>query len=187
MKLELVIAIIIGWFVLRTILRTIRKNKTNLQRGGEISNISGNPSQQIIDTTPQERDEASRTAEGRSLEQLLEEKNKRVIDPFLEATTLEDNAGNEYNEESLVEEYNRTHEQGKTVSHRKHHLFDEKKDRHKAHRHSPSSGKVKAQTDVQKRPERRVKKVHPIAAALQVKGGRKQAVIMAEILKRPEW
>jgi hypothetical protein len=209
MRFEVIIAIVAFWVVFRIILRAQRKKKENLQRGGNITNNSGNPSQEIITSSIEgsEVDEAGHSKEGRSLEGEVEEKSKRVVDPFLEATSLEEGKKSHYNEESLVEEYNRLHGKGKTLEHHKHDFFDEKKDRQKAVKHkgkgasgargnSDSSGrrgqgasgdgKVGSGQSTQ-RNERKVKNAHPIAAVMQTQGGRKQAVILSEIMKRPDW
>jgi hypothetical protein len=202
MRFEVIIAIVAFWVVFRIILRAQRKKKENLQRGGNITNNSGNPSQEIITSSIEgsEVDEAGHSKEGRSLEGEVEEKSKRVVDPFLEATSLEEGKKSHYNEESLVEEYNRMHDKGKTVEHHKHDFFDEKKDRQKAVKHKGKGsggarGKGQGASGVGKvvpgessqRPERRVKKSHPIAAVMQTQGGRQQAVILSEIMKRPDW
>jgi hypothetical protein len=132
------------------------------------------------------RNSEGRSKEGNSLEREVEEKSKRIIDPFLEATSLEEQRGH-YDEEALAEEYTLTHEQGKTVSHHKHQLFDATKDRKKAVHIQVSAGKAREVKSFGKRTERKVKKVHPIARSLATQGGRKHAVIINEILKRPEF
>jgi hypothetical protein len=201
MRIEIIIAVVAFWFVFRSILRAQRKKKENLQRGGNITNNSVNASQEIITSNTEGSgvDEAGRSKEGRSLEGEINEGSKRVVDPFLEATSLEEGQKNHYNEESLVEEYNRLHGKGQTLEHHKHDFFDEKKDRQKAVKHKGKGqgpqGKGKGQGrggkvgsgQPSQSPERKAKKVNPIAAALQAQGGRKQAVILTEILKRPDW
>lgn len=190
MKFEVAIAIAIGWFIFRTVSKAIRKNKATPQTGGQNSNNSPNTAQEIIDNATAERvalEQTDRSKEGRSLEREIQETHQRIIDPFMETTTLEGNSGSHYNEESLVDEYNRTHDRGKTVSHHKHKLFDAQKDRIKATHNQGGGGKASARGAESKRDERKVKKAHPIANALKSTSGRKQAVILSEILKRPEW
>lgn len=75
---------------------------------------------------------------------------------------------NHFSEERLVDEFRRTHAQGKTIKHHVHDYFDEEKDR------SKSRG-LEAR-----------KKKHFVVRALRKKNGFKQAVVLAEILKRPE-
>ncbi len=190
MKFEVAIAIAIGWFIFRTVMKNIRKNKANTQTGAQNSTNSPNTAQEIIDQASQERvalEQSDRSKEGRSLELEVDESNKRILDPFMEATTLEDNSQGHYNEESLVEEYNRTHGKGKTVGHHKHNLFDASKDRNKSSHIQQHTGQAKAKGADSRRTERKVKKNHPIANSLKSMGGRKQAVILSEILKRPEF
>jgi hypothetical protein len=191
MKFEVIIAIVVGWIILRAISRAIKNNKANLQRGGQNSNNSGNLVQQIAAMVEAERTqapqpdagEAGHSKEGHSLEREVDEKSTRIIDPFLEATSMEAQRGH-YDEEALTEEYTVTHDQGKTVSHHKHQLFDPTKDRKKAvHLRESTGGAGRAKG----RTERKVKKVHPIAKALATPGGRRQAMVLSEILKRPEF
>lgn len=196
MKFEVAIAIGIGWFIFRAITRFIKKTNANLQQGGQNSTISPNSQEENIQsTTSGSATEQSRTprnmeyeGQSRTYTRLEEIENKQnVIDPFKEPQSLENSSGNHYNEEVLVTQYDETHRSGKTVAHHKHKLFDEKKDRNKSVHLKGNTGKAQqSKASSITKQERRVKKQHPMAAVLQSKGGRKQAVIMAEILKRPE-
>ncbi|MEY3442815.1 MAG: hypothetical protein RLZZ519_1096 [Bacteroidota bacterium] len=190
MKFEVAIAIAIGWFIFRTISKAIRKNKANVQTGAQNSTNSPNTAQEIIDQAAAERVslvEEYRSKEGNSLEREIQVPAQRILDPFMEATTLEDNTTSHYNEESLLEEYNRTHDRGKTVGHHKHKLFDLQNDRNKSSHIQRGGGQAKSHGAGSYRTERKVKKSHPIANSLKTMGGRKQAVILSEILKRPEF
>lgn len=71
-----------------------------------------------------------------------------------------------FSEERLIEEFRRTHERGQTIQHHTHDYFDEEKD-------SQKSRSLEAR-----------KKVHPIVKVLRQKGGKKNAILMAEIMKR---
>lgn len=190
MKFEVAIAIAIGWFIFRTISKAIRKNKANVQTGAQNSTNSPNTAQEIIDQAAAERvalEQADRTKEGNSLEREVAAPHERILDPFMEATTLEDNTTSHYNEESLLDEYNRTHDRGKTVGHHKHKLFDMNKDRIKSTHNQGGGGQAKMHGAGSFRITPKAKKAHPIANSLKSMGGREQAVILSEILKRPEF
>jgi MFS superfamily sulfate permease-like transporter len=195
MKVEIAIAIAIGWFVLRAIVRAMKKNKEKLQRGGQNSNNSTNTAQNFIDNASAEARQvaAAEERETHYLDRPVEEiVTASITDSFYEPKNLEDNRSGHYNEDNLVEEYEQTHAEGRTVSHHKHKLFNELKDRQKASRHTsyagkPLSARQHSQPSTIKRAERRGKTVNPIAAALKGKDGLKQAFIMAEVLKRPEF
>jgi hypothetical protein len=200
MKVELIIAIVVGAYVLRTVLRNAKKQRENLQRGAQISN---NPPQAVqnFETSPPPQAPMS-GMEGRSLEQRLADILREEVPPQRPAQpenpfSLEEQRGH-YDEEALAAEYEQTHAEGRTVSHHKHKLFDEQKDRAKAQRHKAQApkpvklhgAKQAGRLDVMAagfRQERRVKRQHPIAAQLRQQGGMRQAIILAEILRRPEY
>ncbi len=212
MKFEVIIAIAIVWFIIRTIRRAANKNKANLQTGGQISNNSANESENFAarDTLLAQMRAIEAESEGRSQERITQDYTARIVDPFLETPrslednverrstrSLEDNSTDHYNEEQLVAQYEQRHAQGKTVAHHKHQLFQEQKDRQKAMRHNSSAHKPasaraheithSAAPSKTKRAERRKEVVHPLAAALKGKDGLKQAFMLAEVLKRPEF
>lgn len=210
MKFEVIITIAILWFIYRAVMKARKKNQANLQAGGQISNNSANTTQNFVDQAAfqEQLRVAVHESEGRSLEQIVEEATPRIADPFLEARSLEDNdvaknrrslednAGSHYNEENLVQQYEQTHSEGKALAHHKHQLFEDQKDRQKASRHVSYAGKpASARTHasghspapkVSGRAQRRVKPLHPIAAALKGKTNLKQAFVLAEVLKRIE-
>ncbi|MFM2376519.1 MAG: hypothetical protein RLZZ165_1616 [Bacteroidota bacterium] len=195
MKFEVLITIAVAWFILRAIARAARKNKASLQRGSEISNNSRPPAQEFIGMPANDMPtgvstfpvEGQRGLEGqRNLEHEGLEKSLRLLDGLPEPKTLEDNAGSHYNEDSLVDEYNRTHEKGKTVAHHRHNLVDMKTQRNRAVHLRAHPGQGSSKKDSLSGNERKVKKKHSLAVALQSATGKRQAVIMAEILRRPD-
>lgn len=178
-------AVYVVWMVVRAIRR--QQQQQLGKRGGQTTNNSGNTGQNFFDNPFQSTagEPVGPSQKGRSLE-TQSQPVSTITHPFLEARSMEAQKSH-YDEELLVEEYTRTHAQGKTVAHHKHKLFDEKKDRKKAVHLSSSTRNAKSKkADSTKRPERREKKRHPVLAAIREKGGLRQAVIMAEILKRPE-
>lgn len=197
MKFEIAIAIAIGWFILRTVSRALKKNKANLQSGGQNSNNSTHVPQNFVDkdTFIAQQRAMSAEKEARSLELIVEETSRNIIDPFLEPRSLEVNPYNHYNEENLVAQYEQTHAEGKTIAHHKHQLFEAEKERQKATRHTTYAGKpASARTHTHipapsrtKRAERKPQPIHPVAAALKGKAGLKQAFILSEVLNRPEF
>jgi hypothetical protein len=199
MKFEIAIVIAIAWFIIRAISRAAKNNKANLQRGGQNSNNFAESPQNIIDReTEATHSRVAQSAEGRSLEVIMQEASRSIVDPFIVPRSLEDNASSHYSETSLVQEYKRSHEEGKAVAHHRHKLFNEKKDRRVAasHQQNPErhSGTARDHASMHspaplpsKRAARRESKVHPIAALLRDKNGLQQGFIVAEVLKRPEF
>jgi hypothetical protein len=197
MKFEIGIAIAIGWFILRTVSRALKKNKANLQSGGQNSNNSTQVLQNFVDKEAfiAQQQAMNADTEARSLERIVEETSRNIIDPFLEPRSMEVNPYNHYNEENLVAEYVQTHAEGKTVAHHKHQLFEAEKDRQKATRHTTYAGKpasARLHTHIPapsrtKRAERKLQPIHPVAAAMKGRAGRKQAFILSEVLRRPEF
>lgn len=194
MKAELIVGIVIGWFVLRAVAKSLRANKAKLQRGGEVNQNPANmPQENAVESYGE-----GRTQEGRTLEREIqmkprEIKSREVVDPFMEALSLEDDRDH-YNEDDLTTQYEETHAQGKTVAHHKHKLFNSTQDRQKAVHHKGSTGgasgaggaRSKQAASSGKGPERRIKRVHPIMSSLKEKGGMKRAFVVSEILKRHE-
>lgn len=189
MKAEIIVGIVIGWFVLRAVAKSLRANKAKLQRGGEVNQNPANLPQENVENPAFE----GRSKEGRSLEREVTPMSREVVDPFMEALSLEEDRDH-YNEEDLTTQYEQTHAQGKTVAHHKHKLFDQSHDRQKAVHHKGSSGgasgaggaRSKQAATAGKGPDRRVKRVHPIMSSLKEKGAMKRAFVVSEILKRPE-
>lgn len=79
-------------------------------------------------------EKVSRENEGRSAENMSLEEFKRTRSQSMK-TEMERIKENHYNEESLVEEYQRTHQQGSTIKHHKHSSPETSK--------APSAGKSK--------------------------------------------
>jgi hypothetical protein len=195
MKFEVIITIAIAWFIIRAISSAARKNNSNLQKGSEISNNSRPPIQEFIGMPANDMPagvstfpvEGQRGLEGqRNLELEGLERRLRLLDGFPEARTLEDNSGSHYSEDSLVDEYNRTHEKGKTVAQHRHNLSDMRTQRNQAVHPRSHSGQTSLKKVSLSSNERKVKKKHSLVATLQSSSGKKQAVIMAEILRRPD-
>lgn len=193
MKFEFAIAIAIGWFILRTVSRAMKKNKENLQTGGQNNNNSHSTTQELIDSATKAQHQRTEMQSGqsghsaRSLELITNEIASRIADPFLEAKSLENDKTGHYNEESLVDEYKRTHSKGKTVEHHRHKLFDERKDHNKATRgeiNKGHDGQAALKKVESKRSERRIKEKHSLLLAMKAKGGLKNAFLMSEVFNR---
>lgn len=205
MKFEYWIIIGVVWFIYKAVTNAAKKNKANLQRGGQNSNNSANTSQvfqeratETASSRGEGRSLETHSAEGNSLERIVAEQTRNMFDPFLEEPkSLENNASAHYSESALVAEYKRTHEAGKTVAHHRHQLFNENKDRRKAESHAKSlahrassarahlSGHSPAPVPA-KRAERTKPESSPIGEELKRPGNLKQAFILSEVLRRLE-
>lgn len=212
MKFEVAIVIAIVWFIIRSVRNAAKKNKANLQSGGQNSNNSANAAENFAarDTLLAQMRAIEAESERRLQERAYASQAPSIVDPFMDSPrslednamnrsprSLEDNPYDHYNKERLVEQYVERHAEGKTVSHHKHQLFQEQKDRQKAQRHNtgahkPASARAHqvmhaAAPTKSKRAERRIEVEHPLATALKGKEGLKQAFMLSEILKRPEF